>query len=403
MKLIIVFITILFISKGNSQAISMHYLVERQGIYYKVNSEMPFSGVAFSEYSNTQKEEENTFRNGVRHGKSLKWFNNGQIKFTGTYDSGYLEGKVMTYYENGQLEFEGNYKTGVKQGTCKEWYENGQIKFEGNYNVNFLTGFCKKWYENGSLESEGTYLMNKYDGNVTEYYRNGVIKKRGTYLKGTRINEFSEYYENGQLKMNCNFSPDGKQRVGLFLYFYENGQPRIICDFVEDKLNGSFKAFFADGKPSSIGNYTLGKKSGVWHEYSINKTYSPDGFTREIANYVADSLDGYYVCWAEVDSGNECGKFNTGTARHIKAEGCFNNGKMDGVFKFWQTQYMSHVPSNTYYRQIWRQGIMTDSGWDKGHVIEFDDNDKIIDRYKYLLDDPKTAERFNASCKLNCN
>jgi antitoxin component YwqK of YwqJK toxin-antitoxin module len=44
-----------------------------------------------------------------------------------------LNGVWVTYHENGQLADKTSCKDGVFHGSSKSWYENGQLKSEGYY------------------------------------------------------------------------------------------------------------------------------------------------------------------------------------------------------------------------------------------------------------------------------
>ena len=63
-------------------------IVERDGIYYEVDSQTPYSG------------------------SSVSYHENGQLEASGNYKDGKMEGLHELYYENGQLEFKGNFKDG---------------------------------------------------------------------------------------------------------------------------------------------------------------------------------------------------------------------------------------------------------------------------------------------------
>jgi|AntAceMinimDraft_14_1070370.scaffolds.fasta_scaffold10487_4 antitoxin component YwqK of YwqJK toxin-antitoxin module len=80
-------------------------IVERDGVFYEVNSEEPFTGRAVAWYENGQKEGESVFLNGRPHGKSTGW------------------------YENGQKEVEKEARHGKRIGKTKRWKENGERGF----------------------------------------------------------------------------------------------------------------------------------------------------------------------------------------------------------------------------------------------------------------------------------
>ena len=60
-------------------------IVERDGIYYEVDSQTPYSG------------------------SSVSYHENGQLEHSGNYKDGKMEGYAELYYENGQLKFSVNW------------------------------------------------------------------------------------------------------------------------------------------------------------------------------------------------------------------------------------------------------------------------------------------------------
>ena len=111
MKHLTTLFTILFISllssPSLSETVSMDDLVERNDLYYKKFTDVPFTGEI-----------------------SLKV--TGE-KISGKIQNGKKDGRWVLYYNSGQLNSDGNYKDGMKDGKSTEWYSNGQIKSEENY------------------------------------------------------------------------------------------------------------------------------------------------------------------------------------------------------------------------------------------------------------------------------
>ena len=60
---------------GSEKAIDFGQLVERDGIYYEVNSEVGFTGRAVTTYENGQKKSESYYKDGKMVKGSLKFWN----------------------------------------------------------------------------------------------------------------------------------------------------------------------------------------------------------------------------------------------------------------------------------------------------------------------------------------
>ena len=96
-------------------------LLEKDGLYYEINSDVPFTGeVTGSVVGN--------FKNGKPEGEWIEYYENGGLLSKGNYKNGELDGEFLYYYENGQLKEKGNFKDGKKEGEYLNYYQNGQLK-----------------------------------------------------------------------------------------------------------------------------------------------------------------------------------------------------------------------------------------------------------------------------------
>jgi len=103
----------------------MSDLVTRDGLYYKKFTETPFTGKVTGD-------EQGTFKNGVKEGAWVEYFENGQLRFKQNYKNGMLEGAFISYYKNGQLFAKGNHKNSKREGAWVYYHENGQLEHKGN-------------------------------------------------------------------------------------------------------------------------------------------------------------------------------------------------------------------------------------------------------------------------------
>ena len=110
-------------------------LYEVDGIYYRSDTNKPYSGL----YHKFPPEDggyfEGTYKDGIKHGP-FRWYYelDGQLKSEGTYMNGKLVGPFKTYHENGQLQSEGTFKDdGINHGLTRTYYENGQLQYEVMY------------------------------------------------------------------------------------------------------------------------------------------------------------------------------------------------------------------------------------------------------------------------------
>ena len=122
---------LLLLASPITQAQILDDLVVKEGIYYKINSDLPFTGSV-----------------------------EGRVQ--GAITDGKKNGAWIYYYENGQIEAKGNYKNSKKQG---EWIFN---------------------FENGKIQSKVTLIDGIVDGEWIFYYKNGKISHINIYKDGIR-------------------------------------------------------------------------------------------------------------------------------------------------------------------------------------------------------------------------
>ena len=114
-------------------------LLERNGLKYEVNSDKPYTGLAFDTYKNGQRDFVIAFIDGEQNGTAKSWYENGQQKY------------IIEFID------------GERNGTSKVWYENGQQKSEESYKDGNLVSSPTRWFP------DGTYAdMTDIDGNIYE-------------------------------------------------------------------------------------------------------------------------------------------------------------------------------------------------------------------------------------------
>jgi len=99
-------------------------LVERDGLFYKKFTDVPFTG-----------EEQKEFENGEKDDPQVSYHDNGQLLEKGTRKNGKKDGPWVRYYKNGQLSFKGTYKEGKRDGPWVSYNKDGTVnpKFTGTY------------------------------------------------------------------------------------------------------------------------------------------------------------------------------------------------------------------------------------------------------------------------------
>jgi len=100
-------------------------LVERDGLYYKEFTDVPFTG-------NITGKSHGKIKNGKRDGPWVFYRDNGQLWEKGTYKDGKEEGPWVFYYDNGQLRSKGTYKGGEKEDDWVYYSSDGSVVETGD-------------------------------------------------------------------------------------------------------------------------------------------------------------------------------------------------------------------------------------------------------------------------------
>lgn len=150
-------------------------------------------------------------------------------------------------------------------------------------------GVWKGVYEDTKyLRFEGTFNHGKEVGTFT-YYANAEKKIISATRKfGAKGNAYTIFFdEKGQKVSEGNLV--NKLRQGVWKYYHKSSTS-IMCteNYVDDKLEGSRKVFFVDGKLAEEVPYKNGLKNGV------SKIYSKAGTLKEEAIYVDGLMQGSY-------------------------------------------------------------------------------------------------------------
>ena len=114
-----------------SETLTMDDLVERNNLYYKKFSNVPFTGeVSFKKYGEIKNGE---FINGKKHGEWLTYHQNGQLSELINYKDGKWHGLRELFYPNGQKWIKENFKEGKRNGLSEAYNPTGELSSKVNY------------------------------------------------------------------------------------------------------------------------------------------------------------------------------------------------------------------------------------------------------------------------------
>ena len=143
-RLITIFFFITFSIIGICEKVKMNDLTERDGLYFKKSSEIPFTGEVEGRYQGKIVE-------GKRYGLWLTYNPEGNLWFKNNYINGIIDGVNFMYHNNGQLRSKSLYDMGIELAT-EEYDKKGalrfKLEFEKDTNGKIISGI--KSFPNGS-------------------------------------------------------------------------------------------------------------------------------------------------------------------------------------------------------------------------------------------------------------
>ena len=178
MKTLTTLATVLFISLLSSpswsEAVNMRDLVERNDLWYKQFSDVPFTG-------------------------EVSGLANGKIK------NGKKNGPWKWYWQNGQLRFLSSYKNGIDHGIFEDYSESGELKSRMSFKDGLLDGISEHYFSNGKLKQKVNYKDHNRDGILETYHENGQLKYRWNYKDGKMHGLQKDYAEDGSLSFSIKY------------------------------------------------------------------------------------------------------------------------------------------------------------------------------------------------------
>jgi uncharacterized protein len=201
--------SLLIIFACSSEKMNFSKLQDRNGLYYLVNSQKPYSGEVVS-------------------------YANGNIEFEGQIENGLREGLWVYYYPSGQKKMEGNYKEGLKDGNWTSWIENGQ---QEKIEV----------YKYGKLLTNQANVADSATGSAAV---EGVVKKQSQAVAPKQPEK--------ETKVVNKPAPVVWESLHGGSVKYLNGVP----------YTGPVVKYFKNGKLDLEGYFAAGKRSGKWTFYT---------------------------------------------------------------------------------------------------------------------------------------
>ena len=212
---------VMLIIACSSEKVSFSQLQDRNGLYYLVNKDKPFTGDIVS-------------------------YVGGKVEFEGRIENGLKTGLWSYYYPSGQKKAEGNFKEGLKDGNWTTWKENGQPDVVAVFKV-------------------GKVLRN--DGTLEEEIKDSVpvpvpvpVAASAPVVAEPRTPEPVKPAEQPEKKIAKKTEPIVWERLKGGPVKYLDGKP----------YSGPVVKYWPNGNKELDGWFQYGKRSGKWINYDKN-------------------------------------------------------------------------------------------------------------------------------------
>ena len=94
------------------ETIPASQLEERDGVYYQVYENHPYTGRVVGKYYNGKIRLESHYKDGVKHGKETTWYQNGTPRKESNYKEGERHGEWISWDKDQKVLFHRNYDEG---------------------------------------------------------------------------------------------------------------------------------------------------------------------------------------------------------------------------------------------------------------------------------------------------
>ena len=298
---------------GTTKKIEVYETGKRndEWITYEINGDVYYqfwdmdslvSEYADLHYPNGQLIEKISYKDGRKNGKFTGYYENGQTKHIRTYKDDKLEGKFADYTESGQILRKQNYVNDLLDGSSKEWYLNGEVKVKTSYKVGKLDGGFMSYDSLGRKVTKGEYEMGLKAGDWLTWYPSGKKKERSSYFSGKANGPYTLWDEIGRIIKEGEYSNDLKHGVWItfdpdldrqesyeyydmgiaklkyFYKYYDNGNMMEEPAFTEYYRDGEWRQLFDNERLQYLTTYSLGKKYGLYEEWTIDKSLIQRGY-----------------------------------------------------------------------------------------------------------------------------
>ena len=239
--------------------------------YAKKDYRLLYSGKCVTCYRNGQLKSQISIVNGKQDSLGLEYYESGCLQSKMHYITGKLDGEISFYFDstNNKAETE-FFKNGIRNGSKIQFFNNPSndtIAYT-NYKNNLLDGLKKEFYPNNKTYRIAEYTAGLQNGSQKTYSNNGKLESELSFKNGKKHGAWHYYFDSG-LKaklenwseglMNGEFKELDDKGLILTQEFYMNNIP------IEKHIQN-----YPDGKPKYITIFD--KKGNIFEETSFDES-----------------------------------------------------------------------------------------------------------------------------------
>jgi antitoxin component YwqK of YwqJK toxin-antitoxin module len=169
---------------------------------------------------------EQYFLDGILHGPSTYYSNQGNILSQNWFFKGLQQGKAWRYYPDGTLASKQGFHDGQWEGTQEYFYSGGSIKSFLTYSKGLLNGVVRLFYPDGKLKREVNFINGKRQGYDRLWDEIGLMVMEAQFEMDTPVGAARQWFSNGNISKEVVYDKETKEFKAR--EWNENGSMRVL-------------------------------------------------------------------------------------------------------------------------------------------------------------------------------
>lgn len=181
--------------------------------------------------------------------------------------NGKKQGDYRKFYASAKdkIFYTGQFKDDKPYGTFTYYYKNGEVKSYMNYGNKGIVR-AEVFTENGKLMAQGNYIDKQKDSTWVYLNENGTPKSFENWTKGKKTGLEVIFYNNADTAEVMLWKDE--KLNGPWRQYFANGKLKLKTIMVDDQYDGDTFFYHDNGKLNIKGKYVSGYRNGSWYHYN---------------------------------------------------------------------------------------------------------------------------------------